>query len=95
MNYLFIVLAVLALMGGVYWAGYEKGAGKVRAENAQAVAELKGQMRVLAANLEAQKAKRVVVYKDREKVVQDAKDKCLDTDLPKPIFDGLQQRNRG
>ena len=71
--------------------------GKKLERNAQQTAIIKYQQKEakLIAELEEERKKRKVIYRDKIKIIEKASDACLDTKLPKSILDSLRNDSPG
>lgn len=79
------ILAVVGLLPGIYFAGYQHGKTSTVAAYEQVALKQRDKENMLLVQLEKAKKERKIVYTERIKVVAEASDACLDIPLPGSI----------
>lgn len=80
-----LIALVIAFLSGGYYAGYRAGHNACKASVQDAVIKHKEKEDALLLQLEKAKKERSIVYRDRIKVIEAARDSCLDTAIPDSI----------
>jgi hypothetical protein len=92
-----LLLLIVTAIAGSWWSGYTMGKDVERQVQERRIAQVQADARMaqekLADELEAERQKRRIVYRDRIQTVERAPDPtgCADVDLP----DGMLQALRG
>ena len=98
-KYLYIAMAAgfLAAISATGYFAYSAGIDHERAKNANAIDKEKAVQLERIAELEKQKAKVAIVYREKIKVVREVVDPtgCADSDMPDDLFKQLRPDNTG
>ena len=83
---LFGAVGIALLVTGVGWFSYSAGVNSEIAAGAKIIADYQDKQREMVEELEQEKKKRKIKYRDKIKVITKVVDVCADTDAPNLIL---------